>query len=101
MSERMNKKQEKQLLDALIKKYFPNIGGYDNLLPKQKDFIGRIIRGKDVMGIMPTGGGKSVCYQLPALFFEDSITIVISPLVALVKDQVDARRYEQGAVPHT
>ena len=99
MSERMNKKQEKQVLDALIKKYFPNIGGYDNLLPKQKDFIGRIIRGKDVMGIMPTGGGKSVCYQLPALFFEDSITIVISPLVALVKDQVDAiNKTEEVAV---
>lgn len=99
MSERMNKKQEKQVLDALIKKHFPNIGGYDNLLPKQKDFIDRIIRGRDVMGLMPTGGGKSVCYQLPALFFEDSITIVISPLVALVKDQVDAiNRTEEVAV---
>lgn len=85
----MNKKLEKQLLDELIKNHFPNIGGYENLSPKQKDFIGRIIRGKDVMGLMPTGGGKSVCYQLPALFFEDSITIVISPLVALIKDQVE------------
>ncbi|MCF6172996.1 MAG: DNA helicase RecQ, partial [Campylobacteraceae bacterium] len=54
----------------------------------QKESIEAIIAGKDSLTILPTGGGKSLCYQLPALYFKDKITIVISPLIALINDQV-------------
>ncbi len=54
----------------------------------QKESIEAIIEGRDLLTILPTGGGKSLCYQLPALYFEGKITIVISPLIALINDQV-------------
>ncbi|MDD2447578.1 MAG: DNA helicase RecQ [Tissierellia bacterium] len=68
-----------------LKTYF----GYDEFKEGQEKLIKAVLEGKDALGIMPTGGGKSLCYQLPAIFL-DGITLVISPLISLMKDQIDS-----------
>jgi ATP-dependent DNA helicase RecQ len=64
--------------------------GFETLLPGQLETLACVLRGEDVLTILPTGGGKSLCYQLPALLAERGTTLVISPLIALMKDQVDS-----------
>lgn len=79
---------------ALLKRFY----GYDDFRPAQKPVIESLLTGHDTVAIMPTGAGKSICFQIPALKFP-GITLVISPLISLMKDQVDAL-VEQG-IPAT
>lgn len=72
-------------LNSLLKQHF----GHDDFRPQQRAIIDDAVAGRDVFVILPTGGGKSLCYQLPALADESGTTIVISPLIALMQNQVD------------
>ena len=73
--------------DTLLKDIF----GFDDFRPGQGEIVDAVASGQNVLAIMPTGGGKSLCYQLPALV-QEGTAIVVSPLIALMKNQVDAIR---------
>jgi ATP-dependent DNA helicase RecQ len=79
---------------GLLKEVF----GYDDFRPLQEPIIASVLAGQDTLAIMPTGSGKSICYQLPALSF-DGLTVVVSPLIALMQDQVEqlAPAWHRGA----
>jgi ATP-dependent DNA helicase RecQ len=81
-------------LRAVLKQYF----GFTSFRPLQEEIIRDALAGKDVFALLPTGGGKSLCFQLPALVRE-GLTVVVSPLIALMKDQVDA--LQAAGVPAT
>jgi len=67
---------------ALLKRVF----GYDAFRPLQAEIIENLLAGRDALAVMPTGSGKSLCYQLPALL-SDGLTVVVSPLISLMQDQ--------------
>jgi ATP-dependent DNA helicase RecQ len=88
---------EKWNLTETLKKYF----GFDTFKGEQEQIIRNLLDGNDTFVLLPTGGGKSLCYQLPSLLME-GVAIVISPLIALMKNQVDAMRHygEEDGVAH-
>src|SRR5256886_10727076 len=86
-------KADPQLL-PLLKQYF----GFTSFRPLQEEIIRDALAGKDIFALLPTGGGKSLCFQLPSLT-RPGLTVVVSPLIALMKDQVDG--LQENGVPAT
>ncbi len=80
-----------EITDEKLKQYLQDDFGFDAFIGKQKDVIINLLKGRDSFVLMPTGGGKSLCYQLPAIIYPGT-AIIISPLIALMKNQVDAMR---------
>jgi ATP-dependent DNA helicase RecQ len=77
---------ERERVHAAVRRLF----GFEVLLPGQLEALAAALRGEDVLAVLPTGGGKSLCYQVPALLDEKGLTLVISPLIALMRDQVES-----------
>jgi ATP-dependent DNA helicase RecQ len=77
--------------EATLQEYLQKFFGFDGFKGQQEEIINNVLEGRDTFVIMPTGGGKSLCYQLPALISKGT-AIIISPLIALMKNQVDAIR---------
>src|SRR5712671_1196713 len=85
---------ESLALLPLLKQFF----GFSSFRPLQEEIIRDALAGRDVLALLPTGGGKSLCFQLPALA-RDGLTVVVSPLISLMKDQVDA--LQTSSIPAT
>src|SRR5580658_2687627 len=94
MADFIPEQTERPGIDAILKRHF----GFRSFRPHQREIVESLLAGDDVLALLPTGGGKSLCYQLPAIA-GDGLTVVISPLIALMKDQVDS--LDEIGVPAT
>src|SRR5690606_40883479 len=83
-------------IQEILLKYW----GHSRFRPLQSEIIQSVLEGHDTLALLPTGGGKSVCFQVPALY-RDGICVVISPLIALMKDQVENLRKKNRSEEHT
>ena len=81
------------------KEALKQVFGYDAFRGFQEEVVRTVVRGEDALVLMPTGGGKSLCYQIPALL-RDGVAVVVSPLIALMQDQVDALEELGVSAPH-
>jgi ATP-dependent DNA helicase RecQ len=81
-----------------VNEILKRVWGYDAFRPLQREAIDAVLAGRDSLVVLPTGGGKSVCFQVPALVM-DGMAVVVSPLISLMKDQVDALRANGVAAP--
>ncbi|MDO7601297.1 MAG: DEAD/DEAH box helicase, partial [Schleiferiaceae bacterium] len=76
-----------QVSPEILRGILSDVWGYDDFKPQQMDIISMVTSGKDVVALLPTGGGKSICFQVPGLAL-GGLTVVISPLISLIEDQV-------------
>lgn len=88
----MNRDKKAPLINKDIHGTLKKYWGYDSFRPLQEDIINSVLSGNDTLGLLPTGGGKSLTFQVPGLCYEDGLTIIITPLISLMKDQVDNLR---------
>jgi ATP-dependent DNA helicase RecQ len=88
--------RKRKPLDESLEKALRSVFGFPSLRPGQDDVIRSVLDGRDTLAVMPTGAGKSLCYQLPALQFE-GMTLVVSPFISLMRDQ--ATRLDEAGVP--
>src|SRR3546814_2946613 len=86
--------------DSPARRVLREVFGYDDFRPGQEEVIAALIGGTSVLTVMPTGSGKSLCFQVPALV-RAGLTLVVSPLVALMEDQVAALKLDGGSEEHT
>ncbi|MDE6754761.1 MAG: RecQ family ATP-dependent DNA helicase [Muribaculaceae bacterium] len=87
------------MIHQILKKYW----GYNSFRPLQEDIIRSVLSGQDTLGLLPTGGGKSITFQVPGMTFDSGVTVVVTPLISLMKDQVDnlKRRHIRAVYLHS
>ena len=87
------------MIHQILKKYW----GYNSFRPLQEDIIRSVLSGQDTLGLLPTGGGKSLTFQVPGMTFDSGVTVVVTPLISLMKDQVDnlKRRHIRAVYLHS